>query len=140
MSKDTIVNVKLLNVLSNSTSSIIQVGDRDHSYLYNQSMSIERNRSVYGADEPLFEHYSLFTRPVVELESLLPQGKTEHAYMAQLAPLPNQLHSIEVDTIKVISNSQAGNIQLGNGRRLVAENRQKAIIQYVLPNKRDANQ
>lgn len=133
MSKDTLVSVKTLNVVSNSTSSIIQIGDRDHSYLYNQEISVERNHTVYGTDEPSFEHYDLFTKPVPHLESMLPPGHVEHRMISKLVPLPKQAPTIEVGTIKVISNSGSGNIQLGNGSKLVAENRDKAFEQYVFP-------
>jgi len=140
MSKDTLVSVKLLNVISNSTSAIIQVGDRDYSYLYNQEMSIERNITVYGADEPYFERYPLFTKPLPNLLSMLLPGTVEHTMLSKLVPLPQQMPTIEVDSIKVTSNSQSANIQLGNGRKLIAENRAKTFEQYIFPTKkRDAD-
>jgi len=136
MSKDTLVSVKLLNVISNSTSAIVQVGDRDYSYLYNQAISIERNITVYGADEPYFERYPLFTKPLPNLEAMLPSGSVEHEMLGKLIPLPLQMPTIEVDSIKVTANSQSANIQLGNGRKLIAENRAKSFEQYIYPTKK----
>lgn len=136
MSKDTLVSVKFLNVISNSTSAIIQVGDRNNSYLYSQAMSIQRNATVYGADEPYFERYPLFTRPIPNLQAMLPQGNVHHSMLGKLVPLPQQMPTIEVGTIKVVANSQSANLQLGNGRKLVAENRAKSFEQYVVPTKK----
>jgi len=141
MSKDTLVSVKFLNIIDNSTSSIIQVGDRNNSYLYNQTMAVERNMKLYSTDEPYFESYPLFTKPAPYLQSMLPPGNIEHCMLGKLAPLPAQTHTIEVDSIKVITSSQSSNIQLGNGRKLVAEDREKAFEQYLFPAKtRDADQ
>ncbi|MFC6332414.1 spore germination protein GerPE [Paenibacillus septentrionalis] len=131
MSMNTLVSVKLVDIISNSTSGIVQFGDRQHSYLHSQSFSIVRNNSNYGPDEPYFERYPLFTRPLPKLEMMLPSGSVEHNMIGKLVSLPNQPPTIEVDKLIVISNSQSANVQLGNSMKLVAENRQKAIEQYM---------
>lgn len=131
MSKDTIVSVQRLNIVNNSTSSIVQIGDRDYTYLYHQGISILRSKPWYGTDEPYFTSYPMFLYAIPPLHWLLPEGKVEHGMHGKLAPLPEQLPTIEVGRISIITNSSSSNIQLGNGGQLVAENRQKNIRQFL---------
>lgn len=131
MSRDTLVSVRRLNVVDNSTASIVQIGDREHTCLYNQAITIKRDKTIYGTDEPYFESYPLFYSAVPALDWMLPKGKVEHCMLGKLVPLPQQTHTIEVDSINIISNSDASNIQIGNGGKLAIVNREKSFKQYL---------
>lgn len=131
MSKETVVSLQRLNVVNNSTSSIIQVGDRQSTYQYKQGISIQRSKALYGFDEPYFTSYRMFCYAMPPLYLHLPAGKVVHEMYGKLAPLPSPMPTIEVGRVNIITSSSSSNIHIGNGCRRVAENRQKNIRQFL---------
>lgn len=129
MSLLTLAAVKVVSIVSNSTSSIVQFGDRKSSYLNNKGIAVQRNKTIYKGDEPEFLDYELFSRPIPLLYNLLPQGKIYNHRFGKLLQLPINQPSITVNKLKVISNSTSSNVQIGNSCSLHAINRQKAIRQ-----------
>lgn len=140
MSKETLVSLQRLNVVNNSTSSIIQVGDRDNTYQYKQGISIQRSKAIYGFDEPYFASYPMFCYELPPLYQWLPDGKVVHEMYGKLAPLPPPLPTIEVGSVNIITSSSSSNIHIGNGSKRVAENRQKNIRQFLDGIKLDPSQ
>ncbi len=131
MSSQTVAAVKKVEIISNSSASIIQFGDRKISRLLNNSISILQNRSSYFAGEPHFTDYAMFTQPIPAALVFLPAKHIIHKpACAYLAPLPTLCTGIEIDNIEIISNSDSSNIQFGNGEYLLAEARSKNFLQY----------
>lgn len=131
MSSQTVAAVKKAEIISNSSASIIQFGDRKISRLLNNSISILQNRSSYFAGEPQFSDYALFTQPIPAALVFLPATHIiEKPVSPNLVPLPSLCTGIEIDRIQIISNSDSSNIQFGNGEYVLAEARSKNFLQY----------
>lgn len=137
MTLDTISAVKFLNVISNSSSSIVQVGDRENSTLYNQGLSVLRSTTNHFGNAPYFDQYQVFTADAPPLDRLL--SKDIHIIKEaseKIIPLQKPFPDITVSRINVISSSSSCNIQIGNGKSLYAENREKSFIQFLAKKRR----
>jgi len=131
MNSQTITSVQKIEVISNSTSSIVQFGDRKNSTLSNKSISVLQNKPSCFSGDPKFEDYALFIQPVPEhLLAIPPIVKLIKPTLPYLVPLPTLSHTIEIDEIDIISSSDSSNIQLGNGIQLLSVNRSKSFQQY----------
>ncbi|MCR8659254.1 spore germination protein GerPE [Paenibacillus endoradicis] len=131
MSHNTLSSVTKLNIISNSSSSIIQVGDRDNTSLFSRSIVVLQDITRNTGDEPNFNQYHIFCRPSLNLQCFLSPSRIIERESNIEQPLDlNAIPDITIGRLKVISNSDASNIQIGNGKRLNSEYRSKSFEQY----------
>jgi len=131
MSHNTLSSVTKLNVISNSSSSIIQVGDRDNTSMFSRSIVVVQDVTRNTGDEPDFNQYQLFCKPSPNLMRLLYHSKIVERESDMEQPLDlNAVPDITIGRLKVISNSDSSNLQIGNGKRIYSEYRSKSFEQH----------
>ncbi|HIW33812.1 MAG TPA: spore germination protein GerPE [Candidatus Paenibacillus intestinavium] len=140
MSHNTLSSVTILNVISNSSSSIIQVGDRDNTSMISRSIVVLQEVTRNTGDEPNFNQYQIFCKPSPNLKRLLYPIKIVERASDMEQPLDlNAIPDITIGRLKVISNSDSSNIQIGNGKQIYSEYRSKSFEQHfaVQPYKKE---
>lgn len=133
MSYHTIVGVRKLQVISNSSSSIIQAGDSEHVTLSDRTISVERNISRYAGNVPSFSQFEVFTTPLPSLPPLFKEEKLIEKNIDEQDILtdPCAVPHITVGCINVISSSSSSYVHLGNSRTLHQLSRDKSFDQYI---------
>lgn len=135
MSHNTLSSVTKLNVINNSSSSIIQVGDRDNTSMFSRSIVVVQDVTRNTGDEPDFNQYQLFCKPSPNLKRLLYHSKIIERENDIEQPLDlNSVPNITIGRMKVISNSDSSNIQIGNGKHINSEYRSKSFDQHFVSN------
>lgn len=114
-----------IRVIDAALSSIIQIGDVASEYLTSNALAVQREADHNAADEPYFESYPIFARP---LPTLYPgYGNGVIVERNNMAP------TIEVGCVRVIAISTSSVLQAGNTGNAVAESRIKHIRQFWQP-------
>lgn len=136
MSYHTIASVKIMQVISNSSSSVIQAGESENVSLYNQQISVERNISNSIGNMPMFSHYRLFSEPLPDLSPLFPNQVIIHNELPVVDPLTTKdaEASITVGRLNVISSSNSSYIHVGNSYTLMGDTRTKSMKHYITDN------
>jgi len=118
--------LKSLQVISVSESSIIQAGDRSEVYARLQTISVQRELDNTVAGEAHFSSYPIFKRP-------WPFDIQEPAPLPVEVTTRNLSPCIQVCSVDIIAVSSAALILIGNGKVSRAESRIKHIRQFAAP-------
>lgn len=133
MSHNTLSSVTFLNVISNSSCSIIQVGDRDNSSMFSRSISVLQDLTRNTGDEPQFNQYQIFCDSPPNLNRLLSPCRIVRREFDMEQPMDfDAIPDITVGRLNVISNSDSSSIQIGNGKYFESEYRSKSFEQYFV--------
>ncbi|MCQ6560413.1 spore germination protein GerPE [Paenibacillus mendelii] len=115
----------VLEIISASGSSIVQVGDRSEIDAKLRALAVQRQASHAEAGEVYFESYSVFDRPVPAIIEPVDEQTTVHVTTRNLQP------RICVGCVEVIAVSSSSLILIGNGMNTRCESRVKHIRQYA---------
>lgn len=133
MSYDTIVSIQKFQVISNSSSSVIQAGESEHVSLYHQGISVERDITNSIGNMPMFGQYSLFSEALPDLTPLFPYEQIVQNELPVVDPLiiRHAEPSITVGRLNVISSSSSSYIHAGNSHTLMTDSRSKTIFHFT---------
>ncbi|MFC4100937.1 spore germination protein GerPE [Paenibacillus xanthanilyticus] len=113
-----------INIISASSASIVQFGDRGEVNAKVQAIAVQRQQRHSRRREMFFESYSIFSRPLPAI--IEPADETAPVTMS----VTNVQPRICVNSVGIIAVSSCGMIFVGNGMSSTSETRVKHIRQY----------
>lgn len=113
-----------INIISASSASIVQFGDRGSVNAKVQALAVQRQQKHSRRGEMFFESYSVFSRPLPEIIEPATEDTRVHMSVTNIQP------RICVDSVSIIAVSSCGLIFVGNGLTSTSETRVKHIRQY----------
>ncbi|MFB9330619.1 spore germination protein GerPE [Paenibacillus aurantiacus] len=114
-----------INIISASSASIVQFGDRGAVNAKVQALAVQRQQPHSKRREVFFESYSIFSRPLSQI--IEPAFEETNVRMS----VTNVQPRICVDSVGIIAVSSCGMIFVGNGLTSMSETRVKHIRQYA---------
>ncbi|TYP72716.1 spore germination protein GerPE [Paenibacillus methanolicus] len=113
-----------INIISASSASIVQFGDRGEVNAKVQALAVQRQQRHSRRREMFFESYSVFSRPLPAI--IEPTNEFTDVNMS----VTNVQPRICVDSVGIIAVSSCGMIFVGNGLTSTSETRVKHIRQF----------